>query len=79
LNWRLKFDRETGFAIVRPIFSIGELKMARDLGKQFCVNLFFQKPARPEQGEPDRFYAIACPFEVVKLPWQNAVYWKPKR
>lgn len=75
----LRYDKETGYSVVKSIFSIGEVKAARASGAQFRVNLFFQKPARPELGEPDRFYAIACPFEVKKLPWQNAVYWRPKR
>lgn len=75
----LIFDPEAGFTIVKPIFTIQELKVARDKGMQFAVNLFFQTPARPELKEPDYFYAIACPFGVKKLPWQNAVYWKPKR
>ncbi|AFY39053.1 hypothetical protein Lepto7376_2796 [[Leptolyngbya] sp. PCC 7376] len=75
----LMFDKEAGYSIVKPIFSIPELKMARGKGLQFGVNIFFQEPARPEYEKIERFYAITCPFNVVKLPWQNAVYWKPKR
>ena len=75
----LAFDKEGGYAVVKPIFSIPELKAARGRGLQFGVNIFFQEPARPELQKSERFYAITCPFNVVKLPWQNAVYWKPKR
>lgn len=75
----LAFNQGAGFALVKPIFSIKELRIARDKGLQFQVNLFFQQPARPEIKIPQRFYAIACPFEVRKQPWQRAVYWRPKK
>ncbi|OKH17117.1 hypothetical protein [[Limnothrix rosea] IAM M-220] len=75
----LMFDKESGYSIVSPIFRIPELKKARDRGMQFGVNVFFHEPARPEENKPDRFYAITCPFNIVKLPWQSAVYWRPKR
>lgn len=73
------FNQESGFVIVHPILTLKEMKAARDKGQQFVVNLFLYQPARPELNQPERYYTIACPFAVKKLPWQNAVYWKPKR
>lgn len=73
------FNEEKGYAISQPIFSIPELKVARAKGLQFGVNLFFRQPARPEFKIGDRFYTINCPFNVIKLPWQNAAYWRPQK
>ncbi|MGB2926484.1 MAG: hypothetical protein WBB82_14380 [Limnothrix sp.] len=75
----ITFSQETGFVVAKPVFAISDMKKARDNKSQFVINLFFQQPERPEIKEPIKYYSVACACSVEQLPWQTAIYWRPKK
>ncbi|AFY39487.1 hypothetical protein Lepto7376_3259 [[Leptolyngbya] sp. PCC 7376] len=74
----LKDEDKLIYDITQPIFSSDLLKTARDEDLDFEVTLMI----RCSEYGSDKFYPvlypIICNFEVIKKPWQKALYWRPK-
>lgn len=74
----LKLNEQHCFDIDQPIFTTDLLKEARDNNLEFELNLMLQCSQWDSHEFVPVLYPITCTFTVVKLPWQKAVYWRPK-
>ncbi len=76
---KLKDEDKPIYEIAEPIFTSGLLKEARDENFDFELTLMIQCSQFDSEKWLPVVYPITCSFDIIKKPWQKALYWRPKQ
>ncbi|OKH17118.1 hypothetical protein [[Limnothrix rosea] IAM M-220] len=75
---KLKGQDTPIYEIAAPIFPSDLLKEARDENFDFELTLMLQCSEYDSEKWYPVVYPITCSFDIVKKPWQKALYWRQK-
>lgn len=75
----LKPNSDGALEITSPLFNLDQLKKASERRDRFSLRLILQVYNPGAAAVSRRPYALSCEFTVNKLPWTDALDWKPKQ